>query len=87
MTTTTTQQARAAIEAAAPTLTHVTDIHQTAKWQVTYLWSADGKDVAEYYSHGDGTFAGGNVGLTGGHQFPFTDLNAFIAALWIVGAR
>lgn len=86
MTYTTVQQARSAIEAAAPSLTHITDPSPT-ELQVTYLWTAAGHDIAEYYSHDDGSFAGGNVGLPGGTQLPFTDLVAFVAALWIAGAR
>lgn len=86
MTYTTVQNARAAIEAAAPRLTHITEPAVT-ELVVTYLWTADGHDLAEYYSHDDGSFAGGNIGTPGGHQFPFTDLDAFVAGLGMVGGR
>lgn len=84
MTYTTVQNARAAIEAGAPRLTHITELSPGPV--ITYLWTADGHDLAEYYSHDDGSFAGGTIGV-GPDQFPFTDLETFVLALTMCGGR
>lgn len=83
MTGTKIQQARSAIEAGAPGLTHVVDPDSPFSLTVTHLWTAAGRDVAEYYSYEDGSFAGGHVGIWGGFQYPFEDLSAFVTALMI----
>ena len=90
MTTTHVQQARSAIEAAAPRLVHMPDedaANGALGITVTYLWTPEGTDIAEYYCHPDGSFACGNIGVSGSMQYPFTDLSAFVIGLALVGGH